>query len=354
MCWHAEGQRERSRLLRTLERLLELEATELRGALDAATTLIAEELQADKVDAFLLERGCDTLFAVGTSDTLLSRRQRELGLDRLALSGGGRTVQVFHTGKPRLTGRAEEDPEELRGITEGLGVRSLIESPLVVGGERRGGLSVASTQPDRFSAEDLRFLLVIARCVGVVTHRAEMVERIRERERTEAALRHQAFHDPLTGLPNRALFMDRVEHAMTRSVRYGHPLAVLFLDLDGFKQVNDTWGHRVGDQLLVAVSWRLKLCLRAADTLARLGGDEFTIILEDLRSESDAVRVAERIGEYLEAPVRVEGRELSVSASIGIALSSSTTSGAADLLHHADQAMYAVKAAGKSGFQVAA
>src|ERR671920_1256845 len=123
---------------------------------------------------------------------------------------------------------------------------------------------------------------------------------VTERKALEEQLRHQAFHDPLSGLPNRALFMDRLEHAFVRANRRGDKIAVLFTDLDNFKVIKDSFGHEVGDQLLVAVAERIKHCLRPEDTAARLGGDEFTILIEAVDSVSDAVRVAERIAEILQ------------------------------------------------------
>ncbi|HEV7527228.1 MAG TPA: GGDEF domain-containing protein, partial [Acidimicrobiia bacterium] len=129
----------------------------------------------------------------------------------------------------------------------------------------------------------------------------------------------QAFRDSLTHLPNRALFQDRVGHALTRSGRHPGALAVLFIDLDGFKGVNDSLGHAAGDALLCTVSERLKACVRPADTVARLGGDEFAVLLEDLTSEADATRIADRLLHAVAVPFNVAGRDITVTASVGIA-----------------------------------
>jgi diguanylate cyclase (GGDEF)-like protein/PAS domain S-box-containing protein len=175
---------------------------------------------------------------------------------------------------------------------------------------------------------------------------------VTERKALEEQLRHQAFHDPLCGLPNRTLFMDRLERALARANRRGKKVAVLFMDLDNFKIVNDSLGHEVGDELLVAVAERLKACLRPEDTAARFGGDEFTILVEEVDGVSDAVRVAERIAESLQPPLALGQHEVFSTTSIGIALSSPGQKLPADLLRHADLAMYRAKHKGKAGYEV--
>jgi len=143
---------------------------------------------------------------------------------------------------------------------------------------------------------------------------------VTERKQLEEQLRHQAFHDSLTGLANRALFADRVGHALARSQRYETPVAILLVDLDDFKTINDSLGHHAGDLLLTAVGERLQQCLRSSDTCARLGGDEFGILLEDIE-DGDATRTAERITKSLEAAFSVEDEDVTIRASVGIALS---------------------------------
>ncbi len=165
-------------------------------------------------------------------------------------------------------------------------------------------------------------------------------------------LTKQAFRDPLTNLPNRSLFMDRLSHGLTRAQRRHEHLAVLFLDLDRFKIVNDTLGHAVGDQLLVEVSRRLTSALRPGDTVARLGGDEFGILLEDVADAETAEAVAVRVEESLGKPYRFEGREVFVTASIGIALSSAKLGLPEEILRDADLAMYHAKAKGKARHEV--
>jgi diguanylate cyclase (GGDEF)-like protein/PAS domain S-box-containing protein len=173
---------------------------------------------------------------------------------------------------------------------------------------------------------------------------------ITERKLLEEQLRQAAFHDVLSGLPNRALFMDRLEHALHRTERRGHRIALLFLDLDNFKQVNDRFGHQGGDQVLVAVARRLQSCLRPEDTAARLGGDEFTVLLEDVREPEDIRRVASRILESIREPIAVGNTPVTVTASLGIVPASSAGDTLDTLLHKADIAMYRVKQHGKAGY----
>ncbi|WP_328459856.1 GGDEF domain-containing protein [Actinoplanes sp. NBC_00393] len=158
-------------------------------------------------------------------------------------------------------------------------------------------------------------------------------------------LRHQAFHDSLTGLANRPLLRDHLTQALARA-RRGSPVAVLLIDLDGFKKVNDTYGHATGDQLLVAVAQRLRDAVRGADTAARLGGDEFAVLLDGMDSPRDAVLVAERLLASIQEPLTLSGIDLAPAASVGVAVWREHADIDA-LLHDADSAMYAAKAAGK-------
>jgi DNA-binding NarL/FixJ family response regulator len=163
-------------LLRTLEGLLALDALELQPTLNQASQVVAEALGADKVDVFLLDTAKATLAALGTSDTPMGRLQHAIGMDRLPLANGGRAVQVFENGESYLSDHADQDPEELRGITQGLGVRSQVVCPVTVDGERRGVLQVMSERPEAFEPRDLRFVEAVARWIGMLTHRAELVE----------------------------------------------------------------------------------------------------------------------------------------------------------------------------------
>jgi diguanylate cyclase (GGDEF)-like protein len=187
----------------------------------------------------------------------------------------------------------------------------------------------------------------------IATHEALLRAEIDARTRSEDELRHSTLHDALTGLPNRTLFMERLSHAITRSKRRTEFLfAILFLDLDRFKVVNDSLGHQVGDELLVAVAHRLRMCLRTEDTVARLGGDEFGILLENIGDISDAGRIAERIQQELAAPVNLSGYEVFTSVSIGIVDSASAYGLPDYMLRSADMAMYRAKASGKARYEM--
>ena len=175
---------------------------------------------------------------------------------------------------------------------------------------------------------------------------------VTEQRASEAQLRHRAFHDPLTQLPNRALFYDRIEHALHRAVREGHMVAVCMLDLDDFKKINDSLGHAAGDELLIQVAQRLRGCLRTGDTAARLGGDEFGILLEGVGERSEPIQVAERMLTSLRADFDLSGERHEVLPSVGVAMADGKDTLVEDLLRHADVAMYSAKRNGKNRFEV--
>lgn len=168
--------RNQDRLLRALHHLLGLEVLNLERALGAAAQQIADAMQADKVDVFLHEPATDELVAVGTNESAMARKQKALGLDRLPVAGGGTTVHVFQTGQSRLSRHLDQDPIELRGIVEGLGVRSQIGVPIEVRGARRGAIMVCSAEPEYYAEDDLHFTEAVANWVGLVGYRAASVE----------------------------------------------------------------------------------------------------------------------------------------------------------------------------------
>jgi diguanylate cyclase (GGDEF)-like protein len=180
----------------------------------------------------------------------------------------------------------------------------------------------------------------------------QQAEEINEFPRRLDQLIREAFRDSLTGLPNRALFMDRLTHALTRAERRGVNLAVVFLDLDRFKILNETLGHEVGDRLLVEVGHRIASCLRPEDTVARLGGDEFALLLEDTSDLTGATAVAEKDSAEIQRPFVVEGRDILISASMGIALTAGGSMQPDEVLHNADLAMYQAKAEGRGRYEL--
>jgi diguanylate cyclase (GGDEF)-like protein len=202
-----------------------------------------------------------------------------------------------------------------------------------------------------FDADELRLFETLANQVSVALENGRLEHSLAQLKSLEQQLTFQAFHDSLTNLANRALFSERVVQALATAQTNGSTVAVLFIDLDDFKTVNDSLGHGAGDQLLIAAGERIRHCVRPGDTAARLGGDEFAILLEDVQSPQDTTRVAERILSAFRAPVEVDGKNLFVQASVGIATSQHCDE-AGELLRNADVAMYTAKRNGKGCYEV--
>ncbi|HJU74941.1 MAG TPA: EAL domain-containing protein [Gemmatimonadaceae bacterium] len=242
-------------------------------------------------------------------------------------------------GRPASTFLPAEDAETAR----------LIKSEVVRGTRQ------SATHEYRFVRRDGQLswgtLTVSRASAGGATRLIAIVQDVTERKRLEAQLAHQAYHDPLTELANRTLFRDRVEHALARASRHCERVAVLFLDVDDFKTVNDSLGHDEGDRLLKAVAARLLNATRGCDTVARLGGDEFAVLLENVRDDQDAIVVANRVTSALSAPFQLNQKMVSVGASMGIARAADGD-GADELLRNADVAMYAAKSRGKGRYCV--
>ena len=223
------------------------------------------------------------------------------------------------------------------------GLEAAMSAPVEENGRVIGALTVATHRKGRtYSETEQQMLVSIAAHASVALTNA----------RTANSMEHLAFHDLLTGLPNRALFVDRVSRALARNGRAPQTSAVLFADLDNLKEINDSLGHAAGDQLLTMVARRLQEALRPSDTAARFGGDEFAVLLEDIGSCDQVIRACERIMASLSAPLDIHGTTIEPSASIGIALSGSDAGDVDRLLRHADLAMYKAKAAGKGTYEV--
>ncbi|WP_301172371.1 sensor domain-containing diguanylate cyclase [Brevibacillus nitrificans] len=186
---------------------------------------------------------------------------------------------------------------------------------------------------------------------GVCTHVFSVTRDITERKQLESKLEHMAYHDVLTGLPNRRLLYIHLHNALAAAKANKDMVAVLFLDCDHFKQINDTWGHNTGDQFLQLLGARLNSCVREGDTVARLGGDEFVIILTSIQNQQQVEKVSNRIIRALQEPWILEGHTFRSTTSIGIALYPTTSSDADQLLTHADKALYLAKAFGRNQFR---
>jgi diguanylate cyclase (GGDEF)-like protein len=212
--------------------------------------------------------------------------------------------------------------------------------PLVAKREAIGLVELTSAERVTFDERRLGLAQTMANEAAMALENARLYERVR----------HQAFHDPLTRLANRSLFRDRLDHALARSTRGLRAVSVLFVDLDDFKTVNDTYGHTVGDALLVAAGERLLSVVRPGDTVARLGGDEFAVLLEDIEGGQDAIAPAERILAAFSVPFQVAGNELFIGGSIGIAMGAAGEKTPDELLRNADFAMYQAKSMGKGRY----
>ncbi|MDN3517155.1 EAL domain-containing protein [Aquisalimonas lutea] len=221
------------------------------------------------------------------------------------------------------------------------GIVSGIEVPIGGDGRPWGVLGAYAPQRRKFSTDDLGFLQSLANTLSAAI----------ERQRSDERLAYIAQHDPLTDLPNRALFTDRLNVALARAERSGNPLALLFIDLDHFKNVNDVFGHPLGDQVLCEVAKRLTHAVRATDTVSRQGGDEFLVVLPEITEEQEAARVAEKLLAAITGRFVLEGTEVTLGGSIGIACFPSNGTDATALARNADAAMYVAKQQGRNRYQ---
>ena len=221
--------------------------------------------------------------------------------------------------------------------------------PLRQGSKRLGALDLYRDAPGRLNIEEMSTAQTLADVTSAYLVNAQGRADL---EDSSARSQERALHDALTGLPNRVLLLERIEHAIVRSGRSRKVVSVLFIDLDGFKKVNDAHGHQVGDELLIAVADRLAVALRPADTLSRLSGDEFVVLCEELDEVFQVEIIAARIVDVLARPFSLSVGEVSISASVGIAFAGQTNHDPDQLLHAADVAMYQVKRSGGANHQI--
>ena len=275
------------------------------------------------------------------------------------LFSNGLTEFLIRTKAPLLISDHVEETLAERGIPfHGPMMRSLLAVPILINDRGIGMIGIHDYEKvNVYDAEDLELLSIIASQAAIALENARLFTEVQlelaEREKAEKRLVHSALHDPLTDLPNRALFMDRLNQAMERAQRRKeYRFAVLYLDLDRFKVVNDSLGHNIGDLLLIESARRLASCLRTLDTVARLGGDEFVILLEDIQDLSEGTRIADRIQHDLALPCDLNHHTVFVSVSIGVVLTTNEYERPEDILRDADTAMYSAKALGRGRYEV--
>ena len=322
-----------------------LDGTRLEGLEYEAMRMLARGVSASFEAALLRERAEEeAAFRQGLTDLARDLAAAATVSDVLrGFSKHAARLLNADTATLRWSGARDEDEPAEPAISHSsnaleLRLNDSSETPMVCRVQRAPQAPVFGAREDRRARE-------------LVEHTTGALRRAAEREVLEEQLRHRAFYDSLTGLPNRALFLDRIGHALARGERLAQEVAVLFIDLDRFKVVNDSFGHAAGDQLLIQVGRRLRNCLRESDTIARLGGDEFTVLLEGPTAVDDAITAAERILSTLGEPFLIDGQETYASTSIGIAGGPADRSGR-DLLREADIALYRAKAAGRGRYML--
>jgi diguanylate cyclase (GGDEF)-like protein len=321
--------------LTTLQRSIASRA-DLEEVFDAIVKGASELLGDEVVDLSLIDPDdpsiLEVVASVGLSADLLDQ------VRRTPLSQGTAGHAITER-QPIVVEDYVADPRHMPDMAVD-GLRSVISAPVYQRGELVGALSLGTRRPGRRYREMERdAVLAFAEHAGLALNDAKAAE--------ETA--HQAFHDPLTGLANRALFLDRLSQARTRAARSGGSVGVLFADLDGFKTVNDSLGHGAGDQLLIIAAQRLVSIVGPTDTVARFGGDEFAVLIEDATEPISAARLARRALEVIERVIEIHGRELFITASIGVATGLEEPE---ELLRRADLAMYEAKGQGKGRYEL--
>ena len=319
---------------------------------DLARTL-ATEFPIQQILDHLVERIVRILPITSSGVTLIGERREPrfvaasdpsgLRYERLQSDlGEGPCVLAFDTGQPVAVAdlRSEARFPAFSEAARAAGLGAVFTFPLHQGEHRLGALDLYSETPGALDQRTMEAAQTLADVAAAYLINAQARE---DAQTASERYRQRALHDPLTGLPNRALLRDRLQHAAERAARTHESVAILFIDLDDFKLVNDAYGHHVGDELLVAVARRLAALVRSDDTLARVSGDEFVLLCENLADRSDAELLVSRIDESFDAPFELSGVELTLTASVGIAVAGPGEAISDRLLVEADTAMYHAK-----------
>jgi len=283
-----------------------------------------------------------SLWHVDEADIERFRVFREITQSHPTIAPAGLPGRVLATKKPAWISDVTKDPKFLRAkLASDIGVKAAFGFPVMVRDEI---VAVLEFFADQILSPDEHLLEVMA-------HVGTQLGRVVERKRAEDRLNYLAHHDTLTGLPNRTWFLERLHHAVAQADAHERLVGVMFIDLDHFKNINDTLGHDAGDLLIRSVAERLTGCVRAQDTVSRMSGDEFTLVLSDMGHVDDATRVADKILQVLSAPFYISDRELFVTPSIGVTLYPFDDRDVEGLLRNADIAMYRAKELGRNNYQ---
>ncbi|MDP1931282.1 MAG: diguanylate cyclase [Gammaproteobacteria bacterium] len=277
-------------------------------------------------------------------------RDLSVPIDYSETDGTGLVGAAYNTGKPSISNDFLNDPRTVlwHSMAAGADIKAAAAIPIIRDHRPIGVLMLCAREKRAFDDETLQLLERITQNLTIALH---TIEREAERERAEERIRYMATHDSLTGLPNRMLFSELLNSEIRSAQRHKRHFAVMFIDLDRFKQINDTLGHAAGDQLLKVMANRMRDTLRASDVVARISGDEFVAMLTAVNQPEDAHTVAGKLLATLSKPVSIGDEECSVSASIGISLFPLDGDDEQLLMNHADAAMYAAKEKGKNAFQ---
>ncbi len=310
----------------------------IQAILDHVVTRIVEIMPITAAGVTLISPGVHPRYIAASSEDALSFEELQSELNE------GPCVAAYQSGKAVLVPdlRHEDRFSRFTALAIEAGLAAVFTFPLYHRDRQLGALNLYRDTPGRLSADSMSSAQTLADVVTSYLVNAQGREDLQDAHNKS----HEAtLHDPLTGLPNRLLLLERLEHAFVRNRRSGLVSAVFFVDLDCFKGVNDTYGHKIGDELLIAVAVRLGKVLRAGDTLARLSGDEFVILCEDLDVNAAANLITERLGTPFDRPFIFSRVELDISASVGLAFTGHGCDNPEDVLHAADMAMYTAKRA---------